>query len=377
MKMKLSNLKKWSPGYLQQLEPEFFKWFASVKPALYTQLLSFENRHDLTTDEKNTADELAEITFAIYLTFKADELESEPEKVTVVPATRGVINNSKVMAILPKVSALDGSPRVNCNVGTKSKEILVPMRLSTTDKLLPANITPYDKAVFDGVCTLTEAGNVTFTPEMVYRAMNGKKGDTAVSQAAKRKVTESLEKQMMTLVTIDFYNQAEAYGMTKPTDKREKFVLKGNMLYLQKGTHVINGVEVETAFKLIKQPSLLSYAKRFNHVLYVPISTFDMGNALRGSDEITVITRYIAQQLIIMRGGHIQKKMEYNTIFENCGITGKDPKQIQRYKGYVKTILEEYAKKPIDEKASEGKTFLKSFKEYKKGRSVVGVEIAL
>ena len=377
MKMKLSDLKKWSPGYLQQLEPEFFKWLTSIKPALYTELLKFENRLDLTDDDAKTADDLAETVNELYQQFKIGEIVPDPEAVTVTPATRGVMNNSKVMAILPKVSAMEGTTRVNCNVGTKSKEILVPMRLATTDKLLPANITPYDKAVFDGVCTLFEAGNAVFTPDMVYRAMNGKKGSTRVSPAARQKVSDSLEKQMMTLITIDFYNQAEAYGMTKPDDKRSKFVIKGNMLYLQKASVVINGVETESAFKLIKPPALLSYAKTFNHVLYVPISTFDMGNALKGSDDITVMTRYIAQQLVIMRGGHIQKRMTYDTIFENCGVNYKVPQHMARGRGYVKTILGEFAKKPIDENDPNGKTFLKSFKEYKKGNKIIGVEITL
>jgi len=85
-------------------------------------------------------------------------------------------------------------------VGRKGSQLVeITTTINFNDKNIQfsgnASITPYDKIVHDAVCSLYSAGNDTFTPEMVYRAMNGMIESEFVSPKSIKMIVDSLEKQ--------------------------------------------------------------------------------------------------------------------------------------------------------------------------------------
>lgn len=123
---------------------------------------------------------------------------------------------------------------------------------------LPKNYTPYDREVFNSVCSLYDAGNLFIWPEQIYRTMTGQTNTDRVSPQAVENIKDSLIKQMLSLIEIDFTAQAKLY---KKSIKDDECKMRGNMLYLKEYTATINGQTI-TGYNVLAKPIYTSIRRK-------------------------------------------------------------------------------------------------------------------
>lgn len=390
MKMKLQPINKWTSGYLQQLDTRFITYIMAVKPALYKDLLAFENREKLTDEEREKADKLAQAMadgYEVYLE-NPEKCDQEAEEILDVKSIYPVIsslNNSKVFSSVPTISK-ETRPR---KVGVSDNNAVTVSVIIKTTENLPANINNYDLRVHDAICSLYKAGNVYFTPEQVYRVMNGKSANTRIRKTSLTKIIDSIEKQRKTLYMADYSKQNEAWSKDKQV---KKVKVDGFLLSLKHATAVIDGKKID-CYKMLDSSVLYDYAANIGHLLYIPTAALDTSDVLKGSDETQEIFVYLIREINAMNNPKIKRnpKIKYETLFKECGVEvpgvwpAPEPGEkyndvkFRRMRDYVKKLLTKLQNTPLNMNNEDGPKYLKGFKEYKEkgSKKVLGVQIIL
>lgn len=178
-----------------------------------------------------------------------------------------------------------------------------------------ASITAYDKIVHDAVCSLYAAGNETFTPEMVYRAMNGMVESEFVSPKSIKMIVDSLEKMRLTDISIDYTEQIK---MTSPDDPFDLARVSGAMLMLQKVTVSTGGV-TKLAYRLASSPVIYEYSKQLNQIIPIPLQLLNTKETTRSTDTVIIIRQYILQRVELMknkRNNMNSRVISYDSIYE-------------------------------------------------------------
>jgi hypothetical protein len=116
---------------------------------------------------------------------------------------------------------------VGNNVTTKIMIYINENQIQVTGK---QQVTAYDRAVHNAVISLYESGNEYITPLMVYRTMSGRTDGESASNTSLIAVSNSLDKQMVTMVKIDCGDEAKMHN------KIVGPVIEGNMLHAIKVT---------------------------------------------------------------------------------------------------------------------------------------------
>lgn len=237
--------------------------------------------------------------------------------------------------------------------------------------------TAYDRAVLNGICTLWEAGNTAFTAAMVYRAMNGmsgtEDGGARVSPQAVGAVTKSIEKQRRAWLYIDCTEQASRYtGLKKTVYDEAMLSVKGVDMTAQNGARV-------KAYAFInpnRPPLLYEYSRSLNQVIDIPPLLLNTSAAIRTTEEVIVIREYLIRRIEGMKNRNnslIRDRIAYSAIYEVLGIdpdrlTGDAKKNTpRRVRKNTTALLEHYQKQG----------YISGFSDYKKGKTVEGVEIRL
>lgn len=236
--------------------------------------------------------------------------------------------------------------------------------------------TGYDRAVYNAICSLWQAGNNSFTPTMVYNAMNGtgnkSKGGASISPQALEAVTRSIEKQRFTRLKIDCSEQMRYYKGLKSA----KF--DANMLYIEGVEMVMQNGQKVNAYKFVnpdKPPVLYEYSRSIGQVATVSPALLDTSSSIRSTDEIIVIREYLIRRIEGMKGDNnlVSKKISFDAIYfeldiELSELTGNARKDIpKRIRKNTETLLSHFKK--------EG--YIKDFAEYKDGRTIKGIVINL
>jgi hypothetical protein len=239
----------------------------------------------------------------------------------------------------------------------------------TGDEITMAKkLTAYDRVVHDAVCTLAVAGNQYFTPDMVYRAMNGLTETTFVSPQAVGAVTKSIDKLRQTFIKIDCTSQI------KDRSEDTQIIYDGYLLALDGVTVKRAGVKggvLKQGYQLLSLPVLYRYANGINQVISVPFELLDTKDTGNSTDEVIVIKNYLIKRIALMKNKNNSvkgNKIAYEAIFKELQIEESrlTPKKAFQIRNHAKSILELW--KTRDH-------FIKGFDEYKEGNSFKGIEI--
>jgi hypothetical protein len=227
---------------------------------------------------------------------------------------------------------------------------------------LPKNYTLYDRAVFNAICSLYEAGIKSFTPAMVFRAMTGRENTEAIreSNSNLKRIQASIERQRTALVKINCKDEFEKRKL--PFKAFDENILMASGF----GDIVVNGM-LTKGYVLKYEPILYSYCKATTQVITVPIHLLNT-KTVKNKPDVIVIKEYLIRQIeLLKKGKRHNKKMLYETIFTECGISfeSKDRTEQKRDRDCIKKILEEWKEKQ----------YIKAYREYTQGRKVMGVEI--
>lgn len=293
----------------------------------------------------------------------------EVEAVTSIIPNKYFILNDKVNKLIPKID-IDGQEQpIRISASTK-KDIITTVILNYEGNALrlsdEENWTAYDRAVHNAVVSLWEAGNRKFTPEMVYRAMNGLNGNIFISPTALQKVEKSIDKSMSITVYIDCGEVAKAYGGNSKGKLQAKLLeVRKAILQTENGTKKVGYVFISERFK----PILYEYSQMTKQILSVTPNLLQTKKALNTTDETIVIREYLLRRIEEMKSPRntISYKIKFNSIMELLQLKEITKKKKQKIKDQIAKLLQYY--KEIE--------YITDYNEYKTGRVIEGVEIEI
>ena len=320
---------------------------------------------------KRNRNETEDLMLQLLETITRQEFASEEERLETLKKVSSVIPgffvipNTKVSSMMVKPGMMNaGTQAIDVSGRTKSSNLKVSVDFQQANLDLPANYTPYDREVFNSVCTLLEAGNTFIWAEQVYRIMTGKTNSEYVSPQAVSAVTRSLMKQMLTMVSIDFSEQAKVYPSLAGMEDTRLF---GNMLYMRGVTFSVHGQQ-RTGFQILQTPPVYEYAKKLGQIVSVPLQVLDTKSVLRNTDEIIVIKSYLVRRIEQMKKAKsaTSSVILYETIFAECQLDMNSQVKRNRTRDNIKRLLDFW-------KTQDG--FIKDYSELLKGRTYYGISI--
>lgn len=294
-----------------------------------------------------------------YITEFLDVRKPILENLTAHSPTSFIMPNHKIVNAISKYGTFEEIAATK--VISKAPEIETKATLHFDDNItLPKNYTQYDRAVLNAICSLYNAGNKAFTPIMVFRSMTGRTNDETIEPSVLKAVTESIEKQRRAIVKID--------GTEELTRRKvpgvESLTFDENILNLTAATIKVNGVKTK-GYIFVNKPVLYRYCETTKQIITVPIQLLNT-KSIKNTPDIIVIREYLLRQIeLIKKGIRNNKKILYETVFEECGITVNNKTVAKRYRDYISRLLEAWIEKG----------YIKAYKEYKKGNKFMGVEI--
>ncbi len=228
-----------------------------------------------------------------------------------------------------------------------------------------ATISAYDKIVHDAVCSLYSAGNEVFTPEMVYRAMNGMVESEFVSPKSIKMIVESLEKLRVTDIAIDYTEQLR---MTNSAEAFDLARVSGAMLMMQKVTVSAGGV-TKWAYRLVANPILYEYSKLLKQIIPIPLQLLNTKETTRSTDTVIIIRQYILQRVELMKNkknSMHSRIISYESIYELLN-TPEDRKLRATIRSQTERLLDNYV----------NIRYIDRYEIVRRGRAITGVQIFL
>ncbi len=317
--------------------------------------------------ENDPMDEDAYRSFAqIYDKILRNAIKDVQELRSIIPKDV-FITNSRVANELRHMSP---NEEVTLTVGKRGSQLVeIKTIINFNDKNIRlsdnASITAYDKIVHDAVCSLYTAGNETFTPEMVYRAMNGMVESEFVSPKSIKMIVDSLEKMRVTDIAIDYTEQLR---MTNPDSSFDVARVSSAMLMLQKVTVSTGGV-TKWAYRLLANPVIYEYSRLLKQVIPLPLQLLNTKETTRSTDTVIIIRQYLLQRVELMKNkknNMNSRVISYDSIYELLDAP-EDRKLRATIRGQTERLLDNYV----------NIHYIKSYEIVRKGRAITGILIHL
>ena len=230
-------------------------------------------------------------------------------------------------------------------------------------------LSTYDKSIINGVTSLMESGNTAFSIPMLYHAMTGKQNPT-VDDNLYQELTAKLEQMRRMMLTIDLTEENEAQYITSENGDTMELCdlqIEGYLLPLSKVSGMLNGKKTEL-YQIVQNPPLYSYSKIRRQLASVEISLL---NAPVNNNSTTIpLKTYLLQRIELMKNRKnkiCQRNILYKSIYQELGAMDANKTRKMRIRGYTSTILDYLVEKH----------YIQSYSEYKKGRSIEGLDIVL
>lgn len=230
-------------------------------------------------------------------------------------------------------------------------------------------LSTYDKSIINGVTSLLESGNTVFSIPMLYHAMTGKQNPTVDDQMTDE-IGGKLEKMRRMTLAIDLSGENRIRYVTNEDGEQikvEELSIEGYLLPLNKMSGIINGKKTEV-YQLIQTPPLYAYSKMKRQLASAPI---ELLNAPLNNNSTTIpLKTYLLQRVELMknRRNSIQStSILYESIYTELDAADSNKTKKMRIRAYTATILRYFAEKQ----------YIKGYCEYRRGRSIAGVNIIL
>lgn len=228
-------------------------------------------------------------------------------------------------------------------------------------------LTNYDKSIINGVVSILESGNSSFTVPMLYHAMTGKENPT-VDDGLVEDIKAKLDIMRRLSINIDLTHEIKAHMIDQKTgegSELDSFTIDGYLLPLNKYTGVVNGKRSEM-YQIIDTPPLHSYAKMKNQITTVSI---DLLKAPLNNNSTTIpLKTYLLGRIETMKNPHnkiFRDKILFEAIYRELGDTDSDKKRKKRIRDYTEIILTHF----VDME------YITHYEVVRDGRSIIGVRI--
>ena len=244
--------------------------------------------------------------------------------------------------------------------GRKSKKAVVSIDFEDLPHVfISKTITPYDREVHDAIVSLYIDGeNEYITPLMIYRTMTGNPKAELTEKKAKD-ISDSVTKCSMTRIFIDSSEEAGAFGM-------ERAEYEGSLLFAEKikGSH--KG-EISEWIHILKTPILYQYADNKGQIARSPIEL--LNTPVNKNDEAIILQGYLLRRILAMQGSKLSRNIVYETVYKHLDISAASAGALRK----KQTKVRDTVKKILNDWVS--KKFIRTYKENKKGNSIVSLTV--
>ena len=284
---------------------------------------------------------------------------------SIIPQNYIIPNNRLINKMVKGEVPYNKEFELRINKEAAKKEILTKVSLNYDDSNIQIydkdrRFTPYDRTVHNAVCSLFEAGNTNFTPEQVYRAMNGLDDQQYVSPQSVGAITRSLDKQRRIYAKVDYTNEAKAYRKDVRSCIVEDHILSAKKITLEAGGHKVTG------YKLNNKPILYEYAQLTGQILTVPSKLLNTKDVIRSTKDVIIIREYLIRRIEVMKKN---KDQSNRILLERVYEELNEPEPTKETSRKVRNIIDALLKKYVTEK------YIKDYKYFKEGRAFKGTEI--
>lgn len=284
---------------------------------------------------------------------------------SIIPQNYIIPNNRLINKMVKGEVPYNEEFDLRINKEAAKKKILTKVSLNYDDSNIQIydkdrRFTPYDRTVHNAVCSLFEAGNTNFTPDQVYRAMNGLDDQQYVSPQSVGAITRSLDKQRRIYAKVDYTNEAKAYRKDVRSCIVEDHILSAKKITLEAGGHKVTG------YKLNNKPILYEYAQLTGQVLTVPSKLLNTKDVIRSTEDVIIIREYLIRRIEVMKKN---KDQSNRILLERVYEELNEPEPTKETSRKVRNIIDALLKKYATEK------YIKDYKYFKEGRAFKGIEI--
>lgn len=285
------------------------------------------------------------------------------EQLDAILPKKYIMTNNKLANEMPKGS-IDYGELVELKVNGK-KDVFTQVTLNYDDNNIQIfekdkRFTAYDRSVHNAICSLFEAGNTNFTPDQVYRCMNGLEDKQFVSPQAIGAITKSLDKSRRILVKIDYTDEARAYKKDTSQFIMEDYVLPAKKITVKAGGKEVSG------YKIYGKPVLYEYAQVTKQVITIPSKLLNTKDVINTTPEVTVIREYLIRRIAVMKNDKRQSnKILLQKIYNEIGQTEPNKDKMKSVRNIVNKLLGKF----------QQEQYIKGYGFYKEGRAFKGIEI--
>lgn len=220
--------------------------------------------------------------------------------------------------------------------GGKENEALIYYALSfeAAEKRgikITKRLTPKEKRLYCLADSLYRAGNPIFTATQLYKIGNNNRRPNAKDI---KEINDLLDKMSYAHITVDNSTEAAAYANYK------RFQYDGALLPFERVRAYENGVLVESAIHLFREPPMMTFARERGQVTAIPVKVLD--SPISKTDANIALEDYLLERISHIKNpkSKVPNKILYSTIYENCDIT--TAKQRSRLPGRVERYLKHY-----------------------------------
>lgn len=278
-----------------------------------------------------------------------EQAAEELPQITAIPIETLMIPLDKANSALWSFPPMEGfygnkESAFVANFDTKKKGTKQPAKINYAIYLLDeaisgatitSKLTSTDKFIYIAVDSLYREGNQYITTNQIYRAMGGS-GDPNREQ--KEKINRSLTKMGSSRVYI---NNAEEIAVNKgypPVD------IDTPLLVFTRMRISMNSTPTEAIF-IHSEPFLMAFARKRGQITSIPVNL--LKTPLSITDGNLQLQDYLLSRISHIKNpkNKIPKKLNFETIFEACHITGKterERKERQRVPDKVRKCLDTY-----------------------------------
>ena len=291
---------------------------------------------------------------------------------SVAPAIQAIRPKNYVMPIDPITNKLTQLKEFNEVTVSRRKNLTIQTAVtldSPEHMKIDGNfqLTNYDKSIINGVISILESGNSSFTIPMLYHAMTGKENPT-VDDGLVEDIKAKLDVMRRLSINIDLTEEIKAHMIERRIggeDEVDSFTIDGYLLPLNKYTGVVNGKRSEM-YQIIDTPPLHSYAKMKNQITTVSI---DLLKAPLNNNATTIpLKTYLLMRIEAMKNQNnkvMRDKILFESIYRELGDIDSDKKRKKRIRDYTEIVLKHF----VDMK------YIAKYEIVKEGRTISGVRI--
>lgn len=254
-----------------------------------------------------------------------------------------------------------------------------------------AEFEPIDASISGGIVDLIEAGNLKFTPAMIWRATAQLKDGQKVSPQQEKLVTEVIERGMATLLFLDITEEVNEFGLQDRlieyyNAETGRYEIKVNMLSLKPSPVNVNG-RIKRGWKVLVDPETKQpeYPGLYQHAILTArkedraqIASYtsdqiSMNGRIAMTETVVVIRDLILDNLHRIGQGKTSPTITFAQIFKaaKCDFPGEDAREKERLKKARSSAITTTGK--ILEQLKQNGT-IKNFKTDKKGVEITLIE---